>query len=105
LDELTARRLAHNEALFREVNERIHDLRAPRTGGTGYVCECSNSECFETVTLSDTSYREIRAEPTHFLVVPGHELDDIELVIRREPTYLIVEKLIPVPSPADGALN
>jgi hypothetical protein len=97
VDELTARKLAHNEALFREVNERIHDLRAPRTGGTSYICECADSECFETITLDDTDYREVRDEPTHFFVVPGHELDDLEQVVRQTPTYLIVEKLVPVP--------
>jgi len=104
LDELTARKLAHNEALFREVNERIHDLRASRTGGTSYICECANAECFETLTLDDTDYRGLRADPTHFIVVPGHELDGLEHVVRRTPTYLIVEKLVPVPPVADGAL-
>lgn len=100
MDELTARKLAHNEALFREVNERIHDLRAGGVG-TNYVCECANSECFETVTLTDATYREIRAEPRHFTVSPGHELEDIERVVRRTLTYLVVEKLVPVPRVAD----
>jgi hypothetical protein len=98
LDELTARKLVHNEALFREVNERIHDVRSPREAGTDYICECVNSECFETITLIDSIYREIRANSSHFVLIPGHELDDIERVIRREPTYLIVEKLVPVPA-------
>lgn len=101
VDELTARRLAHNEALFREVNERIHDLRGRAGVGTGYLCECANSECFETVVLIDDAYREIRTEPTHFLVVPGHELVDIERVVRRTETYVVVEKLVPVPPVVD----
>ncbi len=103
MDDLTARKLAHNEALFREVNERIHDVRSPRPGGTDYICECANSECFETITLSDADYREIRGEPTYFLVLPGHELEAIERVVRREPTYLVVEKQVPVPAASDGA--
>src|SRR3954453_17441707 len=97
LDELSARKLAQNEALFREVNERIHDLRARRGAATDYICEGPNSQCLETITLSDVAYREIRAEPTHFTVIPGHEIEDIERVVRRMPTYLIVEKLVPVP--------
>lgn len=98
MDELTARKLAHNEALFREVNERIHDLRAHSAAGdANYICECVNPQCFETITLSTTTYREIRAEPRHFTVIPGHELADIERVVRRTQTYLIVEKLVPVP--------
>jgi hypothetical protein len=102
LDEFTARKLAHNEALFREVNERIHDIRghvAPDE--SSYICECVNARCFETIALSNTTYREIRVEPTHFVVVPGHELEDIERVVRRTDAYLIVEKVVPVPPVAD----
>jgi len=105
VDELTARKLAHNEALFREVNERIHDLRGSAAVPTDYVCECANSECFETVALSETAYREIRAEPAHFLVVPGHELDEIERVVRRTGTYVVVVKLVPPPRGAGGVAN
>jgi hypothetical protein len=101
VDELTARKLAHNEALFREVNERIHDVRR-YAGESSYICECANAACFETVTLSDTTYREIRAKRRHFAVTPGHELEEIERVVRRTPTYLVVEKLVPVPPLTDA---
>jgi hypothetical protein len=37
-------------------------------------------------------YEAIRAEPTCFVVVPGHERPEIERVVERHPAYLIVEK-------------
>ena len=37
-------------------------------------------------------YEAIRGEPTHFAVVPAHEQPEIEIVIRRFPTYFVVEK-------------
>jgi len=37
-------------------------------------------------------YEAIRAEPTHFGVVPQHDQPEIEIVIRRYPTYFVVAK-------------
>jgi len=37
-------------------------------------------------------YQAIRAEATRFAVLPGHELPEVESVVKRHPTYLVVEK-------------
>jgi hypothetical protein len=37
-------------------------------------------------------YEEIRSDPTLFLVAPGHELPEIEVVIRRSVEYQVVRK-------------
>jgi hypothetical protein len=49
-------RLAKNEALFREVNERISEISqelAPGAGNRelidGLICECSDPQCLERV--------------------------------------------------------
>jgi len=63
MDELTKRRLAHNEELFREVNierERAH-LDA-RDGELTFVCECSSQRCSGRIRLSAASYRRIAEE-------------------------------------------
>jgi hypothetical protein len=41
--------------------------------------------------LTIVEYEAIRAESTHFGVVPEHEPPEIETVIRRFPTYFVVE--------------
>lgn len=37
-------------------------------------------------------YEAIRAESTHFAIAPEHQEAEIETVIRRFPTYWVVEK-------------
>jgi hypothetical protein len=89
-------RRATTEALFRDVNERIAasaehvDARAPESG---FVCECSDPNCTHRVTASLSEYEEVRAEPTTFLVAPGHEEDDIELVVADQGRFRVVEKI------------
>ena len=84
-------RLARNQALFREVNERINEL-SDENDKIVFVCECSDTECIETVDLRITDYEEIRANPLRFVITPGHEIDAIERVISEDGGYAVVEK-------------
>ena len=89
-------RRATTEALFRDVNERIAESAEhfdERTPESGFVCECSDPNCTHRVSASLSEYEEVRAEPTTFLVAPGHEEDDIELVIADQGRFRVVEKI------------
>jgi hypothetical protein len=90
------KRLARNETLYREVNERVSEvaeqLEAETDTPTGFICECGAADCAEPISLTLTKYEAIRAEPTRFAVVPGHELREIESVVERHPAYFVVEK-------------
>jgi hypothetical protein len=44
------------------------------------------------VELTLCEYEEIRSHPRRFVVVPGHELPDVETVVAARPGYLIVDK-------------
>ena len=88
------RRLAQNEALFREVNERLREvseLSGTAEGGLDVVCECADEDCVERIGISLADYVRLRAHPRRFLVVPGHELE-IERVVEERRGYRIVEK-------------
>jgi len=90
------RRLAHNEALFREVNETVGRLAA--THGTDshrydFLCECSDQRCVQLVTLSLGEYEAVRARGDRFAIVAGHEAPEIERVVERHERYAVVEKL------------
>ena len=90
-------RLAANEALFREVNERVAELasqyvRSETGSAVDFTCECGRSECSETMMMTIVEYEAIRANATHFGVVPQHEQPEIERVIERHPRYFVVEK-------------
>ena len=95
-------RRARNEALFREVNERIVELEDGITGFerddsllVGFVCECAKEDCGEPLEVTRGEYEAVRDDPRRFLVLPGHEDDEEEIarVVERHSHYLVVEKL------------
>ncbi|TMJ97583.1 MAG: hypothetical protein E6G67_02595 [Actinobacteria bacterium] len=86
-------RLAKNEALFREVNERVKDVAAAAEGDLiDFICECGDDDCTQVVALTQTEYEKVRADPRQFVVIPGHELPDVEDVAGQADRYLIVRK-------------
>ena len=87
--------IARNEALFREVNERVQEVSEDRaTLTTDFVCECGDEGCTETVALRDEEYEHVRADPLLFAIVPGHEIPDLEEVIARNQRFFVVRKHI-----------
>jgi hypothetical protein len=95
----TAGRVARNESLFREVNERIVELeqqlgeRGSDTGMIGFVCECASVGCTTRVEANLAEYRTARKQPTRFLVAPSHVDPDHERVVTTNNRFAIVEKL------------
>jgi hypothetical protein len=89
------RRIGLNEAVFREVNERLRKL-ADRFDPAGrpmdMVCECGNVRCDERIRLTPAEYEELRADPRLFAIVPGHEKDDVEDVVDHRDGYDVVRK-------------
>jgi hypothetical protein len=94
------KRVAHNEALFREVNERIRDIHSElaATERTDFLCECGRGDCTRPISLSAAEYEEIRSDATHFAVAPGHEVVDVEHVIRRTERFSVIEKSAGTPA-------
>src|ERR671935_3278909 len=90
-------RLARNEAIFREVNERIEELA--KSGDFGefdpleILCECGNAECSEPLRISVAEYERVRQEPTDFFVAPGHAIPAIEKVVDSTQNFEVVRKL------------
>jgi hypothetical protein len=84
-----------NEALFREVNERIEDVGttlAPDDVPMEFLCECDNPDCVEKVSATRAEYEAIRAVATQFGVLPGHEDPGVEHVVQQTERFLVVEK-------------
>jgi hypothetical protein len=92
-------RRARNEALFREVNERIEELSSERAdeseqeGLLGIVCECGRDDCTELIEVTRAEYEAVRSDPRRFLVIPGHEHTDTARVLERNSGFSVVEKL------------
>jgi hypothetical protein len=85
-------RIARNEALFRSVNERVRELVTTAGPVASFVCECGSADCAATVELTVAEYEHVRADPTHFLVVSGHEIPEVERVVERHGHYDVVRK-------------
>jgi hypothetical protein len=90
------RRRAANEAVFREVNERIEGLQRAFALTEGeqlhIVCECDRLDCNAGLDVPVAVYERIRADSARFLVKPGHEDGDVEEVIDTGGNYLVVRK-------------
>jgi hypothetical protein len=91
-----ARRIGQNEALFREINERIEDMNAAFgaiTETMNVVCECGDSSCTLQIEIALPLYERVRTEPTHFIVVPGHEIPDVEEIVEEHAAFFVIRKL------------
>lgn len=88
------RRTAQNEALFREVNERIKET-ADGLGSDSafeYFCECANADCTFQLTLTAAQYESLRADPTQFVVLPLHFTPEVETLVSENDGHWIVRK-------------
>ena len=88
-------RVGLNEAVFREVNERIEDLAERfnlQDRPLDLICECGDENCMERISMTNDEYEELRSDPRQFAVFPGHEYGDIEDVVDRRRGYDVVRK-------------
>jgi hypothetical protein len=100
-------RMATNEALLREVNERIHEVGEtlnvlPDGELLDFRCECGRPECDGSVSMAAAEYEHVRSDNDRFALVPGHEDEEIERVVERSERYIVVDKL-PQAEPYVGA--
>lgn len=93
MDPQSQRRMARNEALFREANEAIERGLWPEQQDQviRFRCECAN-ECGQPVELSAREYERVRENGRWFIVLDGHDVPGAEEVIERHPSYVIVRK-------------
>jgi hypothetical protein len=94
-------RQARNEALHREVNERLAKIDEHAEVGWAepgqlfeFLCECGADDgCSERVTMTLAEYEQVRQQNDRFVVVPGHENSQIENVVEERERYLVVDKI------------
>jgi hypothetical protein len=87
-------RLAQNEVLFREVNERVETLAHQLGPNVPYefLCECANADCTFRLTLPLKAYESVRADPQQFVVLPLHYTPEVEDLVLKEDAYWVVRK-------------
>jgi hypothetical protein len=98
-------RKARNEALIREVNERIEQVdKAAEEANVGseesffeFFCECGDDNagdigCEERISMTISEYERVRSQDDRFAVYPGHELEELEWVAERNERFVVVDK-------------
>jgi hypothetical protein len=102
----TSERVGKNEALFREVNERIRgvsEFLADANEYVEFVCECSQPACHDPVPLTYREYEAVRANGAHFLAAPEHVCSpDDERVVLVGDRYWVLEKNADAGEVAEG---
>ena len=98
MDQETKDRLAKNETLFRDVNERVREIDERQGVATGtetlwdFLCECGHVDCTQPISLTLEEYERARSSPVVFAVLPGHERPEVEQVLEENERFVLVEK-------------
>ena len=79
------------QSLFREVNERILEVRSGAI--IEVLCECGTGECTETFEVATSDYEAIRRFPDRFLVVSAHVRPGVERPVDDYGSFVVVEKV------------
>ena len=90
--DLRRERAARNQSLFREVNERIESLDTLALFAS-FLCECADQACDAIVSMTLEEYETVRAHGNTFLILPGHELPEVEEIVDACDRFLVVRKL------------
>ena len=88
-------RVGLNEAVFREVNERIEKLAETFDLGSqplDLICECGDAACVQRIHMTHAEFEELRSDSHQFAIYPGHQEPDVETVVARHKGYDIVRK-------------
>jgi hypothetical protein len=94
-------RRAENEALFRNLNERLKELDdrldtvavgAPVSDREVFFCECGRLDCMARFETTRAEYESVRVHPERFLVLAAHVDESIERVVERHNGFAVVEK-------------
>ena len=88
-------RIGMNEAVFRDVNERIQDIASAfnmTSEPLDLICECGDAACVARISLTREEYEGIRSDSELFAVASGHVAPDVEDVVARREGYDVVRK-------------
>lgn len=113
-------RMAENEVVFRQANERLMSSIAETKAVAAeegqqamvegaaiekvplqFICECIKDACRKRISLTLQEYETCHQNKSQFVVFPGHNNPKIERVVKQTDTYMVVEKYVTPPEKAD----
>jgi hypothetical protein len=81
-------RIVETEEFYRQINDVI--AKNGRREGKAYMCECANVYCNVTMDLSTEDIEVLHSVPGYYIILPGHEIPDVEHVVSSTEKYAIV---------------
>jgi hypothetical protein len=112
--------LVENEVVFRQANETVQkgfaqlnkiaeeDGQEPiahdETMPLHFYCECSDENCQQRIAIRTKTYTAIHEKRDQFIILPEHNTQSLERVVRKTPSYWVVEKFA-VPSEVTTGLR
>lgn len=97
--DLTAERVARNEASFRRSNEQLEgfseELGFDPDELRPFLCECADPTCTTVMQLTGTEYEQVRRSPVRFAYAHAHEgaAGGWTRVVEEFERYTVVEKV------------
>lgn len=107
-ESLSIRRMVENEVVFRGYNEQVqkgfdeikelahktnqHSFIYNNDKALHFYCECSDENCRKRIQIKPSRYNKIHQDRNYFVLISGHEVNQIERIIKQEPRFNIVEK-------------
>jgi thioesterase domain-containing protein len=94
-----AERVARNDAIFREANERIRaaaaSMQLEQSDMLPFLCECADESCTTIIKLTTSEYEAVRGAPTLFINAKGHHVnaEGWGRVVDEFDRYSVIEKL------------
>ena len=89
-------RAEKNEQAFKDYNERRAAAEeaghVPPDEPVPFACECDDPGCAKAIELSTEDYERAVAPVDRFVVMPGHEDPEVEIVVERHAAYYVVSK-------------
>jgi hypothetical protein len=94
------RRIARNNATFRDANERIRasaEAYALDGGLLPFICECADASCTTVIQVGFDDYRRVRETPQPlFVIARGHSPAEGQgSVVEEHETFEVFEKAGP----------
>ena len=83
-------RIIETEEFYRQIND-LMTRNGTRADGR-YMCECANPYCNVTMDVTAEDIDVLHSLPGHYVILPGHEIPDVEHVVHATATYTIVQK-------------
>jgi len=84
-----------NQKLFRIGNTRLSDAvdeQFPNAETVPFLCECADEYCDGRVKLERTQWQSVASTPNQYVMVPGHQRSEGEVLVGSLDGYDIVRK-------------